>query len=81
MLGALYIKAAFGETDRLKGSEIIKSVREIFQDNLNKLSWIDNESKSEATKKLEKIYEKIGYPDFITDQTKLNERLVCFSKV
>jgi predicted metalloendopeptidase len=72
----LYIKAAFGETDRLKANELIKNIREIFEENLDKLSWIDDQSKNEAKKKLEKIYEKIGYPDLIKNQTKLNERLV-----
>jgi predicted metalloendopeptidase len=72
----LYIKAAFGETDRLKANELIKNIREIFEENLDKLSWIDEQSKNEAKKKLEKIYEKIGYPDLIKNQTKLNERLV-----
>lgn len=76
VLGALYVKAAFGETDRLKANEIIKNIRENFQENLNKLQWIDEQSKSEARKKLEKIYEKIGYPDYITNQTKLDERFV-----
>jgi len=72
----LYIKAAFGETDRLKANELIKNIREIFEENLDKLSWIDEQSKTEAKKKLEKINEKIGYPDLIKNQTKLNERLV-----
>ncbi len=72
----MYIKAAFGETDRLKANELIKNIREIFEENLDKLSWIDDQSKNEAKKKLEKIYEKIGYPDLIKNQTKLNERLV-----
>ncbi len=72
----MYIKAAFGETDRLKANELIKNIREIFEENLDKLSWIDEQSKNEAKKKLEKIYEKIGYPDLIKNQTKLNERLV-----
>jgi len=72
----LYIKAVFGETDRLKANELIKNIREIFEENLDKLSWIDDQSKNEAKKKLEKICEKIGYPDLIKNQTKLNERLV-----
>ncbi len=48
----------------------------MFEENLNELQWIDEQSKIEGRKKLEKIYEKIGYPDFIKNQTKLNERLV-----
>ena len=74
ILGALFIKTVFGETDRSKANELIKNIRQTFEENLRKLQWIDEESKTEATKKLNKINEKIGYPDFIKDQTKLNER-------
>jgi membrane metallo-endopeptidase-like protein 1 len=66
----------FGENDRLKANELIKNIRQMFEENLNKLSWIDQESKTEAKKKLEKINEKIGYPDFIKDPIKLNQRFV-----
>lgn len=76
VLGALYVNTAFGESDRSKANELIKNIRESFGENLNKLQWIDEQSKSEARKKLDKIYEKIGYPDFIKNNTKLNERLV-----
>jgi hypothetical protein len=72
----LYIEAVFGETDQLRAKELIKNIRDTFENDLNKLSWIDESSRIEAKKKLSKIYEKIGYPDFIKNQTKLNERLV-----
>jgi predicted metalloendopeptidase len=45
----------------------------MFEENLDKLQWIDENSKIEARKKLEKIHQKIGYPDFIKNPTKLNE--------
>ena len=77
----MYVNTAFGERDRLKANELIKNIREIFGENLNKLQWIDEQSKNEARKKLDKIYEKIGYPDFIKNDTKLNERLVCLLNV
>ena len=35
-----------------------------------------NYRKTEAKNKLKKITEKVGYPDFINNKTKLNERLV-----
>ncbi len=72
----MYIEAVFGETDQLRAKELIKNIRDTFENDLNKLSWIDESSRIEAKKKLSKIYEKIGYPDFIKNQTKLNERLV-----
>lgn len=73
-LGSLFIKNIFGEADRSAAQNLIKTIREIFDDDLTKLEWIDDESRSEAKKKLSKVYERIGYPDWIFDQTKLNQR-------
>jgi len=79
--GALFIKAAFGEKDRQQANELIRNIRQMFDDNLNKIEWIDEQSKIEAKKKLKKITEKVGYPDFINNKTKLNERLVNISNM
>ena len=71
ILGSLYIKAVFGEKDRQQANELIRNIRQMFEENLNQLEWIDEQSKIEAKKKLKKITEKIGYPDFINNKTKL----------
>ena len=76
ILGALYVKAVFGEKDREQANILIKNIRQVFDENLNGLEWIDDHSKVEAKKKLEKITEKVGYPDLINNRTKLNERSV-----
>lgn len=76
ILGALYVKAVFGEKDREQANTLIKNIRQMFDENLNQLEWIDEHSKVEAKKKLDKITEKVGYPDFINNRTKLNERSV-----
>jgi predicted metalloendopeptidase len=74
--GSLYVKAVFGEQDRRQANELITYIRQMFDENLNKLEWIDEQSKIEAQKKLKKITEKVGYPNFINNKTKLNERFV-----
>lgn len=53
----------------------------MFDENLDKLQWIDEQSKNEAKKKLKKITEKVGFPDFINNKTKLNERLIELFKI
>jgi predicted metalloendopeptidase len=75
-LGALYIKAVFGEKDRQQANELITNIRQMFNESLNKLEWIDDQSRTEAKKKLSKITEKVGYPDFINNKTKLNQRFI-----
>jgi len=78
-LGALYIKSVFGENDRQKANELIRNIRQMFDENLNKLKWIDEPSRIEAKKKLKRITEKVGFPDFINNRTKLNERYIGYS--
>ena len=74
LLGALFVQAVFGESDRTEATELISNLRGVFRENLDQLSWIDSSSKSEAEKKLEKINQKIGYPDYIRNITQLNLR-------
>ncbi|CAF1023124.1 unnamed protein product [Rotaria magnacalcarata] len=73
-LSALYLRTTFDEDDRLKANELVENIRLSFEENLDKLQWIDGPTKKEAKKKLKKINQKIGYPDFIKNQTYLNER-------
>ncbi|CAF1046721.1 unnamed protein product [Adineta ricciae] len=80
-LGALYTKAVFGEKDRQQAYELISNIREMFDKNLDQMVWIDEQSKSEAKKKLKKMTEKVGYPDFINNRTKLNERYIGHSMI
>ena len=75
-MSAMFIERTFGENDRVKAEELIGSIRETFEENLNKLSWIDETTKKEAKKKLNRMYQKIGYPDWIKNQTRLEERSV-----
>lgn len=74
ILGALYVKAVFGESDRQEANALIRDLRVTFRENLDRLPWIDPSSKAEAEKKLGKIDEKIGYPDYIRNATQLNLR-------
>ncbi|CAF1567199.1 unnamed protein product [Adineta steineri] len=80
-LGALYIKAVFGEKDRQQANDLIANIRQMFDENLNRIQWIDDPSKNEAKQKLKKIAEKVGYPDFINNKTKLNERYIGYSMI
>lgn len=74
VVGSLYVKAVFGEEDRQQANGLIRNIRQMFDENLDQLQWIDQPSRTEAKKKLKKITEKVGYPSFINNKTKLNER-------
>ena len=74
VLGSLFVNSTFGQSDREKATDMVKHFRDIFRNNFNRSTWIDSTTKMEALRKLDKIREKIAFPDFIIDRTRLNHR-------
>jgi len=50
---------------------MIAYIIEAYRIRINDLSWMDNETKTKAIEKLEKISVKIGYPDKWKDYSAL----------
>ncbi|CEM01325.1 unnamed protein product [Vitrella brassicaformis CCMP3155] len=48
--------------------EMLSSVREAFRDDLNELSWMDDETKEGALEKERIMNQKIDYPDWLLDE-------------
>ncbi|CAJ0606402.1 unnamed protein product [Cylicocyclus nassatus] len=59
---ALYVKKELHETTKEDVLEIAKNLKEEFGKNLNAIDWIDDETKVEALKKLDKMLLEIAYP-------------------
>ncbi|KAM6216880.1 membrane metallo-endopeptidase-like 1 [Rhynchocyon petersi] len=68
-VGSLYVRAAFSEESKKMVRDLINKVRAVFVDNLNKLRWMDAESKHKAREKAMNIQEQIGYPDYILEDS------------
>lgn len=64
-----------------------KDIQQAFQDNLDMINWIDQETKLIASEKVEAMMLRIGYPDFILDPNQLEARyrdvsmLIFLSKI
>ncbi len=52
---------------------MINKIIDEFKEILNESDWMDKESKLKALEKASNIDIKIGYPDFIKNDTYLNE--------
>lgn len=50
---------------------MIHDIRQVFLTNLNKVEWMDEETKEKAKEKAQAIRENIGYPDYLTNKTAL----------
>lgn len=62
-IGQLYVEAKFPPEAKEKAEKMIANVITAFQNRIQKLDWMTEETKAKAIEKLDKITVKIAYPD------------------
>ncbi|WP_179349814.1 M13 family metallopeptidase [Winogradskyella pacifica] len=62
-IGQLYVQAKFPPEAKEKAEKMIANVIKAFQNRINKLDWMSEETKKKAILKLDKFTVKIAYPD------------------
>ncbi|NRA94402.1 MAG: M13 family metallopeptidase [Psychroserpens sp.] len=70
-IGQLYVDAKFPPEAKEKAEEMIQNVITAFQNRIQKLDWMTDETKAQAIEKLEKFTVKIAYPDEWEDYSSL----------
>ena len=70
-IGQLYVEAKFPPEAKAKAEEMIADVIEAFQNRIEKLEWMTEDTKKKAIEKLDKFTVKIAYPDEWEDYSKL----------
>lgn len=63
LLGAQYVKEAFGGDSKARAQQLVDAVEGAFEDNLSRVSWMDETTRQRAKEKLHAIHDKIGHPD------------------
>ncbi len=71
-LGQAYVARTFPPEAKAKAKEVIDNVRAAFRERLLALDWMSDSTRAQALVKLEKLGEKVGYPDAWRDYTKLH---------
>ncbi|CAD5210385.1 unnamed protein product [Bursaphelenchus okinawaensis] len=71
--GAMYVRKYFKNEDRNAAQEMVKDLREAFRTMLEENTWMKAETKQYALKKAEEMQALIGYPDFVFNDTELDE--------
>ncbi|XP_066922489.1 endothelin-converting enzyme 2-like isoform X2 [Clytia hemisphaerica] len=66
-----FVEEVYDKTAKEMSTEMIHAIKEVFEENLNYMDWMDQKTKSYAKTKASKILENIGYPDFILNNTAL----------
>jgi putative endopeptidase len=73
-LGQIYVERHFPKEAKVRMDEMIANIREAFQERIKKYTWMSEETKQEALKKLSAITTKIGYPDKWRDFSSIDIR-------
>jgi len=66
-----FVQRIFSESAKNEIEEMAKNIKEVMLDRIQKIEWLDDETKEYAIHKLLKMQDRIGYPDEIMDPKKL----------
>lgn len=70
-LGQAYVARTFPPTARAKAKAVIDDIRAAFRERLLHLTWMSDSTRAQALRKLDRMGEKVGYPDHWRDYSKL----------
>ncbi|MDZ4741662.1 MAG: M13 family metallopeptidase [Alphaproteobacteria bacterium] len=70
-VGQLYVRKSFSPQAKAAVGQLVENLRAAYKERIAKLSWMSEETKIAALRKLEKINVKIGYPGNWRDYAEL----------
>lgn len=72
-VSAMFVQKSFRKESKDAALEMILNIRNAFTELLTENTWMDYETKIFAREKVDTMKDKIGYPEFILEKTKLDE--------
>uniref|UniRef100_A0A1A9WAX6 Peptidase M13 N-terminal domain-containing protein n=1 Tax=Glossina brevipalpis TaxID=37001 RepID=A0A1A9WAX6_9MUSC len=72
-VGALFIRNNFDQKSKEIALEMIRTIREAFNELLAENHWMDDETRAVAKEKADTMNERIGYPDILTNVNELEK--------
>ncbi|KAF7273625.1 hypothetical protein GWI33_013669 [Rhynchophorus ferrugineus] len=73
-LGSVFVRQYFDRTSKTDTIQMTEALIKSFENILNENSWLDAVTKTYARRKIEHMDLKIGFPDFILNETDLSTR-------
>jgi putative endopeptidase len=70
-LGQLYVEKYFPPEAKTKANQMVNELREAYRRRIENLDWMSEDTKEQAFTKLQKMVQKIGYPDKWRDYSAL----------
>lgn len=74
LLGSIYVREYFSKEAKEDVTAMIKEIIAVYEKRIRNLSWMSEESKEQAVKKLGTMSVKVGYPDKWEDYSKIQIR-------
>jgi putative endopeptidase len=62
-LSRSYVSVAFDADERKASRDLVTSIKQTFRKRLDSFAWIDSATRQEAAAKLDKVSDKIGFPE------------------
>lgn len=78
-VGALFIRDNFNHESKETALEMIRTIREAFNELLVENHWMDDETRAVAKSKADSMNERIGYPEFLKDPVELSLEYVMLN--
>ncbi|XP_026669288.1 neprilysin-1-like, partial [Ceratina calcarata] len=75
-VGALFIRDNFNHDSKETALEMIRTIREAFNELLAENHWMDSGTRAVAKSKADSMNERIGYPEFLKDPIELSKEYV-----
>lgn len=71
-VGSIFVKTYFNEESKHRAEEMINNIKRSFYELLEENDWMDFSTKSVARSKARIMEEKIGFPEFLLNQTAID---------
>jgi len=73
-IGAQFVNETFHNQTKPEAEKMIRLITKAFRQGLVEAEWMDEKTRYQAEKKADKITNMIGYPDYIVNNTALEEK-------
>lgn len=77
-LGKMFVENSFDEKSKIQAETMVTEIKDAFKRNLPGTSWIDDETRKKAIEKIDAVQNMIGFPDYILNQTRVDEEYFEF---
>ena len=69
----MYVREYFDESARKSANEMVKDIRDVFNEIIDELDWMDDKTRIRAKEKAAAMTTHIDYPDELLDDKKLTK--------